>query len=496
VPAIEEGQLPRLVEGVDMRSLPIGPEEAFVLTRVDGRSSEAEIAAATGLDARLVQQSLQRLVELGAVRYEGASAASSSPPPRAQPTVPPHIRISHPAIETRAPAHPDAEHPASALYDPAELDEQVDLELPRKRKILDHFYRLETASHYELLDVGEQADKKEIREAYFKIVGTFHPDKYYGKRLGSFKTKLERVFQRLTEAQEVLARNQTRAEYDAYLASQRRTRRIEQSMGSGSFELEAARREIEQEARVSERRSHAPPTSSAPPSVDPEERRRSLARKLRGSLAPPARTSVPPEQQKVSRQAIQEHVADELKRRYESRLSHARENQVKKYVEAAEGALATRDVISAANALRIAVTLAPDDQELKAKFEDAQEKATAALADTYLEQAKYEEANRHWLEAAATYEKVARGKPNAAIFDKIATCLYEGGGDLRKAGDMARKAVAAAPRSLEPRMTLAKIYVKAGMKESALAEFERAAQVEPEDDSIKDWIKRIKRGEV
>jgi len=40
------------------------------------------------------------------------------------------------------------------------------------------------------------------------------------------------------------------------------------------------------------------------------------------------------------------------------------------------------------------------------------------------------------------------------------------------------------------------IYLKVGMKESALAEFERAAQVAPQDDTIKDWIKRIKRGEV
>jgi len=476
-----------------MRALPIGPEEAFVLTRVDGRSSEADIAAATGLDGTRVRQSLVRLVELGAVRYE--AVVQSSPPPRERPTVPPHVRISHPIIETKGSEHPDAAHPAAALYDPAELDEQVDLDLARKRKILDYFYRLDSASHYELLDVGESAEKKDVKDAYFRIVGTFHPDKYYGKSLGSFKTKLERVFQRLTEAQEVLSRKPSRDEYDAYLESQRRTKRLEQAFRGESSELERARQLIEQEARISERQSQAPPSGTWPPAVDPEERKRALARKLRGSLAPPARTSVPPSEQ-VSRAVIQEHVADELKRRYEARLSQARDNQVKKYIEAADVAMNTKDVISAANALRIAVTLAPDDSALKARFEETQEKASALLADTYLEQAKYEEANKHWLEAAATYEKVARGKANAHIWDKIAMCLYEGGGDLRKAGDMARKAVQAAPKSAEPRLTLAKIYVKAGMKESALAEFERVAQLNPGDDTIKDWIKRIKRGEV
>lgn len=486
-----------MVDGIDMRALPIGPEEAFVLTRVDGRSSEADIAAATGIDSGRVKESLKRLVELGAVRYDDAVAATSSAPPqREQPTVPPGVRISHPVIEAKSTEQPDAAHPASALYDPGELDEDVELELPRKRKILDYYYRLETVSHYELLEVSTDADKKVIKDAYFKVVGIFHPDKYYGKKLGSFKLKLERVFQRLTEAQEVLARKATRAEYDIYLAAQSRTKALERAMRTESTELEAVRQRIEQEARLSERASQAPPSASWPPAADPEERRRALARKLRGSMVPPGRASAPPEAPPSNRIAIQEHVADELKRRYEARLSQARENQVKKYVDAAEGAMATRDVISAANALRIAVSLAPDDEALKERFEMVQDKASALLADTYLEQAKYEESNKHFLEAAQTYEKVSRGKPNANIFDKVATCLYEGGGDLRKAGDMARKAVALAPKAVEPRLTLAKIYVKAGMKESALAEFERIGQMNPGDDTIKDWIKRIKRGDA
>jgi hypothetical protein len=53
-----------------------------------------------------------------------------------------------------------------------------------------------------------------------------------------------------------------------------------------------------------------------------------------------------------------------------------------------------------------------------------------------------------------------------------------------------------APKAIEPRVTLARVYLGAGMKESALGEFERASQLAPDDDTIKDWIKRIKRGEV
>jgi hypothetical protein len=46
------------------------------------------------------------------------------------------------------------------------------------------------------------------------------------------------------------------------------------------------------------------------------------------------------------------------------------------------------------------------------------------------------------------------------------------------------------------RVTLARIYVAAGMKQSGLAEFERAATLAPKDDTIRDWIRRLKRGEA
>lgn len=487
--AKQEGRTPSLVEGIDMRALPIGPEEAFVLTRVDGRSTEADISAATGLSPERVGQTLERLHELGAVRF--GALVPDERPPKQTPSIPAMAKLMHPVIE--APSPDSARGAAQALYDPGELDEEVDLELPRKRKILDYFYRLDTATHYELLGVAEDADKRAIRDAYFAEVGTFHPDKYFGKKLGNFKTKLERVFQRLTEAQEILSRKQSRAEYDDYLRLVRKTRRLEQAMdetGAPQDELAQARQQIESEARMAERASQAPHYSQPP--IDPEERKKALARKLRGSLAPPARDSKPA----MDRAALGEHVADDLKRRYEARLAKARENQTRKYVEAADLALASKDLVSAANALRIAISLAPDDEALKQRFEEIHEKAQATLADTYLDQAKYEESNRHWAEAATSYERAARGKNSAQLYDRAAFCLLEGGGDLRKAGDLARKAVSLAPKAIDPRVTLGRIYAKASMKESALAELERALGLAPDDDNVKDWIKRIKRGEA
>jgi hypothetical protein len=68
---------PQVAEGIDIRSLPIGAEEAFVLSYSDGTSSVFDIASATGLDSGRVGRIMARLVELGAVVIE---ARGSMPP--------------------------------------------------------------------------------------------------------------------------------------------------------------------------------------------------------------------------------------------------------------------------------------------------------------------------------------------------------------------------------------------------------------------------------
>ena len=115
-----------------------------MLSHLDGTTTESDIALATGLDASVIRQSLDKLRGLGAVAEISAPPRSPRPPP-GRPSGSFHIG---PVIETRSDS--SGNHPAAALYDPNELDESVDLDLPRKRKILDTFYRLSVLSHYEL----------------------------------------------------------------------------------------------------------------------------------------------------------------------------------------------------------------------------------------------------------------------------------------------------------------------------------------------------------
>ncbi len=507
-----------------------------MVSRIDGATTSAEIAEETGKPLAEVQALLERLAGLGVLSFdEPPKAADRRVSPAPAPRTSGAFRLG-PIVETSAAA--DVRHPAASLYDPAELDEAVDIDLPRRRQILDLYYRLDQLDHYQVFGVAHDADKKAIKEAYFEIVNVFHPDRYFGKNVGSFRPKLERVFARLTEAYDVLSRKASRAEYDAYLAAQSRTRAFDAAQAESDAHQAALRevmRRIQAEASIENRARSVPPPPPAPgsqpppareappphqsvspfpghgdaasPSLrpstslrpnDPEARRRALARKL-GRHVPEGPPSRPGDAERLRTEQAQdsaqrqEWAADELKRRYQDAMQAARDRQVEAYVRAAKQALEKGDHVGASNALRIAVSLAPTDATLTEQLNEVSNKAKLELSESYLQQAEYEERDEKWLAAAKSYARALAGRPEPRLFDKLAHCLLSGGGDLREAGEAAKKAVLLQPENARFRVTLAHFYVKAGMKQSAEGELSRAATLAPSDDKVADWIRRLKR---
>jgi tetratricopeptide (TPR) repeat protein len=116
--------------------------------------------------------------------------------------------------------------------------------------------------------------------------------------------------------------------------------------------------------------------------------------------------------------------------------------------------------------------------------------------ESYAERAKYAALEGNPAEAAAYYERAALGHPSPSLLERAAYYTLEAKGDLKHAAHLARQAVSMSPNSAKCRLTLAQIYASAKLRESALAELERARALEPDQPLIKEWITRVKRGDI
>ncbi|MFT5356128.1 MAG: hypothetical protein ACI9KE_003351, partial [Polyangiales bacterium] len=268
-------RIPRLTEGTDIRSLSIDPFEGFMVSRIDGTLTAQDVADSTGADVSQVVALVDKLLGLGVASWLSDSESPTPPSEERKPeqrkpdqrkvVLTGSAPVTHgPRVYTRPPPRGTS----LGLYDPAELDEAADLPDERKREILDRYYRLEELNYYELLSIPRSAEKKDIRGAYFALSKVFHPDTLFGKELGSYKHKMERVFGALTKAYEVLGKKRARKDYDFYLGLTDDTKAAEQGLADTEVDAKAAEKAA-LEAASAEPLGSEPPAQSAPSSSTP-----------------------------------------------------------------------------------------------------------------------------------------------------------------------------------------------------------------------------------
>lgn len=461
-----------LASGKTLRSYPLAPVDGFVLSRVDGMLSIADIVTLTGIDEETVRASMRKLIELGLVEM---SAGKRLPPkPEPQPVKPGATIPPRPITEISEVTGEGAPKRPLALYDPAELDEEVDLDRDHKRRILDTFYQLAELDLYEVLGVERTADKKTIKRAYYELAAVHHPDRFFRKKLGSFKQKMEAVFSRVTEAHDTLIDKERRGEYDGYLAAQKESRdletRLERPTSPGMDRVEKPNAT-----------PPPPPTENRTSGIQLSEqaRRDSLARKLLGGRQVTHSSPAPAPD------------PDALRRHYDNKVSAVREHLVKEHIQTAERAKAAEDWVAASNAYRLALQVQPDDGAVQQALADVQGKANKVLADSYRKQAIYEEKSGKHEDAARSWQRVAKAQPDdAESHGRAAVCMLRAGIDLRTAATLAQRAIALVPTKLEHRITLAEVYLAAGLSLNAKRELEAAAQLAPHDANIEALLKR------
>jgi curved DNA-binding protein CbpA/Flp pilus assembly protein TadD len=472
-------------------------------------------------------------------------------------------------------------------------DLPVDLEKEQQERILQLHESLPTLDHYALLGVPRGADKKTIKRAYYELATTFHPDRFFRKNLGPFKSKMEAIFGKMTAAFEVLTHSVKRKDYDAAMGivavavtapppdAHHGGRPTPSPSSHDSIPI--SRRptpppKFSQTPEAPTKQSHstladkapserptmaAPRIGSDPPGQD-RAQRDALARRLLGSRAPQARNSMGPrstpsqpppsvvmppssrmsafptaapppsatQQPPMSATRIPAmppapHIRsslvppsgppssvppsssmprsdppgsqmtadamDALRRRYSERMGKERGAQVKKYIDMANEALSKNDPVAAANALRIALSITPEDSALRAQLSMVEISSAKTLIESNLRQISKDEERGDWGGAARTWAKVLLAKPDdPAYLDRAATAIMKAGGNLREAAEHARKACELSPKNPGYRITLARVYIGAALFLNAKRELEFADQLSPGNDTIRSLLKDVR----
>ena len=471
-----EDKIPQQVEDADAGAHDLSAQEAFIHSCIDGVLNIDDIADLTVSAPADVLASLERLASLNIVEWVAAKASSAPP--------------------------------ESELIEDVEIDGQL------QERIIQSFHRSDKMNHYELLGVAMDADRAEIRKAYFALSKVFHPDAYYGKHLGSFKPKMEVVFRKVTDAYEAVGRAKKREAYDRYLkqsiavsAAETQMNRVEQraeAMSKALNKAPVAERQaqpVDASASAKQGSPSAAPAKPAPsvvpgtPEYDRMQRKRELLeRKLGGRTQQPARRSrsvrsMPAPTAKVGQKTALRDLTRSLKR---TAVLTGGVDRAEHHMETARVAEADGDFSAAATALRMAIALDSSSADLRDDYERVNSRLRVELLDIHRQQAKYEEENNLWAAASISWAKVAGAAPDDPIAPRrAAKAIMSAGGDLRKARDFALRSLELASDSVETRLLLARIYIGAGMDASAAKELDDAAKLDPGHEMVKNLRKQL-----
>lgn len=196
----------------DLAGQHLSPTEAFVMSRVDGQTSYADLCLLTGLGEEQTLEILRRLQAAGLI-------LPAAPAARAEKGRPQHDVVVTESRHANLPRAVKGGSRQSARPKSIELLEQLDDgspvsaadiegapeldEITRKRLVRLH-RRLAQLDDYTILGLQIGATKQDVQRAYFAASKEFHPDRYFGKAEGKFRQMLADIFGRASQAFERL----------------------------------------------------------------------------------------------------------------------------------------------------------------------------------------------------------------------------------------------------------------------------------------------------
>lgn len=184
-------------------ALPVGSlsaVEQYLLDNIDGKRTVEQLGELCGLELEITGKMVGKLLKAGLLQ------ASEQ-------------KVEEAHSETGRPPAKEPERGAESAAAGNAGNEGADQGVSVVA-VTEFFSTLDNLNYYELLGVAPNAERSEIRSAYFSLSKKFHPDTHFLNDDVALKTKLNRIFSRLTVAYETLSGKSKRKQYDATIADE------------------------------------------------------------------------------------------------------------------------------------------------------------------------------------------------------------------------------------------------------------------------------------
>jgi curved DNA-binding protein CbpA len=189
---------------VHAHQVSLTPGEGFVLSRVDGQFTMAEIVSITPMDEEDTLRCLYVLVSGGFLEF-GAKGRDLTPSK-------PSRRIYEiPVVLPRA-------TPPRPVVSPVGAGDGISFaERQTHEDIIEKHASLARATFYDCLEVSRKAKDTELRKGYLAVVRKYHPDRHRSPHLRELHGMLQEILAKAADAYEALSDPVNRRRYDQTL---------------------------------------------------------------------------------------------------------------------------------------------------------------------------------------------------------------------------------------------------------------------------------------
>lgn len=415
---------PRIVGGFNLQKLSLTAKEGFLLSRIDGITSAEDLCHLVSLPQEQLTDKLYHLERLGIVHWSGN-------PPEAAP------QIVEPA-PTVAPADSDVEKElAAADYSSIDLDREA------LRAILTMEQRIK-ANYWQTLGLEGNPTRGQVKKAFFALSKKFHPDRFFGKELGPYKQRLDRVFTGIKKAYDTLSHKKKREAYEL------------KHPAPGSAQS-SAKKDV----------STGPVTSPVEP-IDPALEARLEARR---------------------RQIMEQRKSGGFGRRG-PRTAPGKSDG---YYQDGLQQLRAGDSIGAEASFRLALAHDPNNVEYKARYAEASRQAGLFRAKKRVADATKKEEIADIAGAAADWASASDLAPQNTRYALRAAECYLDLHDGDRAWTYAERALASAVGRGDVHIVAAAALLMGGRKAEAKPHVQKAQALEPNDPRVKKLVERVSR---